>query len=346
MKEKFRLVAKIALVLVYLVIAAGAIVRMTGSGMGCPDWPKCFGYYIPPTEQEQIEFKANHFYPKGTIIIVNETLKVAQSDFTSGTTINLNNWEDYTAHDYAIFNPVHTWVEYINRLLGALSGLPILVFTVLSFWLWKDQKRYLLLSLLVVFGMGFQAWLGKTVVDSNLAPFKITTHMAMALFIVALILYLIFQSNANKKQFRYDSKFHLGLILALFLSILQIVLGTQVRQFVDVQNKLYGYLEWDFINSAPMIFYVHRSLSILVLFLNLWLLYRVKTLNLGFRKYQLVIGCLALEIITGVSMYYFNFPFSTQPLHLLIATILVGIQFYVYLESRYAGQLHTKLMSR
>ena len=180
MKRRFRTTAKIALVLVYLVIAAGAIVRMTGSGMGCPDWPKCFGYYIPPTEIKQLQFQPNHNYNKGVVIIMDETLKVAKSDFTSNTTIDLTNWADYTEHDYAIFNPIHTWVEYINRLLGALSGLPILIFTILSISLWRDKKRYLLLSLAVVFGMVFQAWLGKTVVDSNLAPFKITTHMIMA----------------------------------------------------------------------------------------------------------------------------------------------------------------------
>lgn len=341
MKRRFRTTAKIALVLVYLVIAAGAIVRMTGSGMGCPDWPKCFGYYIPPTEINQLQFKPNHDYNRGVVIIVDEALKVAKSDFTSTTTIDLTNWEDYAEHDYAIFNPVHTWVEYINRLLGALSGLPILIFTFLSIWLWSDKKRYLLLSLAVVFGMAFQAWLGKTVVDSNLAPFKITTHMVMALAIVALILYLIFLAKQQFKSFTYDRNFKFGLVFAMAFSFIQIVLGTQVRQFVDVQNKLYGYLNWDITSSAPVVFYIHRSLSIVVLALNLWLFYRIKNYNLGFKKYALVILCLGLEIMTGIAMYYFNFPFSSQPIHLLIATILVGIQFYIFLEVRHA-QLQIK----
>ena len=84
-KKLFRKTAKTALVLVYLVIVAGAVVRMTGSGMGCPDWPKCFGYYIPPTELADLQFKPNQAYKKGVVIIVDESLQVAKKDFTSGS---------------------------------------------------------------------------------------------------------------------------------------------------------------------------------------------------------------------------------------------------------------------
>ncbi len=333
MINRFRKTAKVALVLIYLVIIAGAVVRMTGSGMGCPDWPKCFGYYIPPTELSELQFKPNHNYKKGVVIIVNESLKVAKQDFTSNTTLNLKNWEAYTAHDYAIFNPLHTWVEYINRLLGALSGIPILIFTLTSFWLFKVKKRFLVLSLITIVGMGFQAWLGKTVVDSNLAPFKITTHMVMALVIVAIILYLIFKSKTAFKTQKFNLRFKNILIIATVLSLIQVVLGTQVRQFVDVQNTLNGYFNWDITALAPLEFYIHRSLSILVLVLNLRLFYLNKKHKLGYAKLNLVLICIGLEIVTGIAMYYFNFPFSTQPLHLVIATILIGIQFYIILES-------------
>ncbi len=329
--KHFRNIAKTALVLVYLVIIAGAVVRMTGSGMGCPDWPKCFGYFIPPTEEYQIQFQPNYNYEQGTIIIEKEALWVAKQNFTSAKTLNTENWEPYTAHDYAKFNAVHTWIEYINRLIGALSGIPILIFTILSFWFWKKNKWITILSVITVFGMGFQAWLGKTVVDSNLAPYKITIHMVMAIVIVAFILYVIYASKTNFKKRIYHSLFSTILLVAIALSLIQIILGTQVRQHVDEQVKAIGYLKAQWMAKPTISFYIHRTFSVLVLATNVWLFYTNKKRNLGFKKMNLVFTFIVIEIITGILMYYFNFPFLSQPMHIVVATILIGIQFYVYL---------------
>ena len=81
MKNLYKPFLILSLVLVYLVISAGAVVRMTGSGMGCPDWPKCFGYLIPPKERAELDWKPHHQYKDGQVIIVEESLRVATDDF-------------------------------------------------------------------------------------------------------------------------------------------------------------------------------------------------------------------------------------------------------------------------
>jgi len=338
--KNFRTLSKIALVLIYLVIIAGSVVRMTGSGMGCPDWPKCFGYYIPPTHESQLLFRPNHSYEKGMMILLeSEQFMVAKKDFISNKVYDANNWELYSTHDYAIYNPVHTWTEYINRLIGAFSGLPILILGIWSLWFFNKNKWITVNALLTLFGMGFQAWLGKTVVDSNLAPYKITIHMVMALLIVAFVLYLIFATKTSFKLQKYHSFFYTLLVIGIVLTLIQIVLGTQVRQFVDEQTKMMGYEKSLWLAQPELDFYVHRSTSILVLVINGYLWFINKKLNLGYKKTNLVLNCILLEVFSGIMMYYFDFPFLSQPLHLVIASILFGIQMYILLEI-----LHQKRM--
>jgi len=329
----YRKFVKLSLALVYLVIIAGALVRMTGSGMGCPDWPKCFGYYIPPTEVSEIEFKPEHDYEKGQVIIVDQALQVASEDFRSGTTYNASNWNTYTKHDYAIFNPWHTWVEYLNRLAGALAGIAILIMAVLSFSKWRIKKRITLLSWLTVFLMGFQAWLGATVVYSVLSPVKITVHMLMALVIVAIIIYLMQLTSSNTTTKVKRKSFQNLMLFAIIFTLIQITLGTQVRQLIDDQVKILGYgTNQQWLANPSITFYVHRSFSIIVLLVNLMLWRQNRKLALGFSKINWVISLIFIEVVTGMAMYYFDFPVLSQPLHLVVATLLFGFQFYIVLE--------------
>ncbi len=316
-----------SLVLVYLVIAAGSIVRMTGSGMGCPDWPKCFGYIIPPTERSQLEWKPEHTYKKGEVIIVEESLRVAPRDFTTEKNFTEENWEPYTKHDYAIFNPIHTWIEFLNRLLGALAGLATLLLFVFSLFKLKKDRLLSVVSFLIVLGMGFQAWLGKTVVDSNLLPYKITLHMIMALLLVLLLIFLLERNLTIIKPLKSNYTLKVAVAVGLFLTLVQIGMGTQVRQFVDEQMKYWGLeVASQWLSSPPFIFYFHRSFSLLVIAVHGLIAYQLfqnKQLPLVFKFVLILIG---LEVVTGIVMYYFDFPFSSQPLHLILASLLFGAQ--------------------
>lgn len=348
MKKHFTRITKIALILVYLVIVAGALVRMTGSGMGCPDWPKCFGYYIPPTDIKELQWSPNHEFKRGQVIIQDKKLLVAKETFTTGTSFESNDWENYTKHDYAEFNPMHTWVEYGNRLVGALAGVAVFIMAIASLSFWKTRSKIILLSWLAVFLMGFQGWLGATVVYSVLNPVKITIHMIMALVIVALLLYILDKSKAVRAFIHKKDKLFKGLlIISLLLTLIQVALGTQVRQFVDEQVKLLGYENIHLVMDSPMVsFYVHRTFSFVVFFINFWLYMRNRKLDLGYNKMSWVMLLLIIEVISGIAMYYINFPFGSQSIHLVAASLLFGVQFYMILESRRSREDRDEIKGR
>lgn len=339
----YRKSVKIALVFVYLVMIAGAIVRMTGSGMGCPDWPKCFGHIIPPTERSQLEWHPNQEFHEGQVIIVDETLQVAVSDFTSGASFQEQHWNLYTKHDYAQFNALHTWVEYVNRLFGALAGIAVFIMAVCSFKKWRSKKRIVWLSWLSVFLMGFQGWLGATVVYSVLDPVKITVHMLAALIIVGVLMYLLHISKETESTKTKSRVFQNVLVVAILLTLIQVALGTQVRQFVDQQVTVFGYdAKNQWLSPPDLLFYVHRSFSVLVLFVNVLLWWKNKTMNFGFSLMNTLLLLFILEIIAGMAMYYLDFPFLSQPAHLLLATAIFSVQFYILLQCLDANIKHSE----
>lgn len=339
MKKHFKTIVKAALISVYVIFLAGSIVRMTGSGMGCPDWPKCFGYYIPPSDEAELLWQPNKLYNKGMMIIENDALWVAQSNFTSSENFNRENWETYKKHDYAIFNVYHTWTEYINRLASVISGLIFLLLIYTSLKFRKENKTLVYLSFVAFFGMLFEAWLGKTVIDSVLKPSAITIHMVVGLLIIAFLLKLLHMlSTKEGRLIRYNKTFHYLLLVAVIFSVTQIAMGTQVRQFVDEQVKLFGFENKQMSLYDPsLIFYVHRSFTIAIVLVNLLIFYKNETLKLNFKLPKYIVGLIIMEALTGILMYYSDFPFGTQAIHLVCGALLFGMQFYLVLQNKYAS---------
>lgn len=278
-------------VMVFLVIIAGGVVRMTQSGMGCPDWPKCFGKWIPPITANQLPPDFEKY------------LKQQDIDHT--------------------FNVYHTWIEYINRLLGALLGIFILIHSVWSFRKFFYTKRSVFLwSLALVIAVGFQGWLGKRVVDANLAVVKITTHMLVALLIAAIPVYIIYLVRDREKVKHATLKKLTS--LALILLILQIVLGTEVREQIDIIAKSLNYTQRElWIDQLDIFFKIHRSFSLVILATLVIIFFKSK-MNVQLSKFALLnLILVGVLIFLGVLMNYVNVPAIAQPLHLLFSSILI-----------------------
>ncbi|MBC3785465.1 COX15/CtaA family protein [Spirosoma utsteinense] len=305
---RFRSLALLTVVTIYLLVLAGGIVRGTGSGMGCPDWPKCFGRWVPPTEVSQLPPNYQQVYGaklKGEVE----------------------------------FNAVKTWIEYINRLLGAFSGFLVLATLVASLpYLRKDRLVFwgTFLALLLILA---NAWLGSRVVATELAQYMITFHLLLAILLVFSLLFVLVRSGAVKQPALHSDqngkKLNSFLLLLLAVSFAQIVLGTQVRDGLNEVVKRIGYDQREqWISELDWRFYVHRSFSLVVLALHIGFIYQLKkSFNDGVMR-QLTTGLITLvvaEIVTGIVMAYFAVPAAAQPAHLFLAVLMMGLQFTIWL---------------
>jgi len=311
---RFRRLGLLTIIAIYIVILAGGIVRASGAGMGCPDWPTCFGQWIPPTDVSQLPADYHEIY--------------AQRGY--------QNTE---------FNPLKTWTEYVNRLVGASTGILVLLTAWSSRVFRKTDKTIFYLAVAGFLLIGFQGWLGATVVASNLKPLRITMHMLVALLIVALLIYTIARSQKNYLG-QLDSrllsgKFKTILMVAMAMTLLQVAMGTQVREAVDFIANEHSYIDRQYWrDDFPVIFYVHRSFSSLILFTNLWLvwqLYRAVArdgllMRIGFGLAGLVITA----ILAGVSLDRLGMPPIAQPIHLLMANLIFGMQFFLFICLNYS----------
>ena len=121
-------------------------------------------------------------------------------------------------------------------------------------------------------------------------------------------------------------------IISMFIMLIQILLGLKVREFIDLKIDLYGFENKNMWLSNPEInFFIHRSFSIFIFISNTFLFYLARKVKTNLTWIKVILLLIIIEIIAGASMYYFAFPILSQPIHLLIAIIIFGLQFYWYL---------------
>lgn len=348
--NSFRRISFLTVIAVYFLILVGGIVRTTGSGMGCPDWPKCFGSVIPPTNVDQLPANYQDIYLQKRIA-KNERFVATLEKLGFSETAN------QIANDKSIlieqeFNPVKTWIEYINRLIGVLIGFFIILTVWKSFPLWKQDKWIPILSVAALVLVLFQGWVGSLVVSTNLLHWMITFHMMLAILQVMLLIYLYHRAGnlqtGKGVEMDVPSKIEWILISALILMLVQVILGTQVREEIDrISASLGNMMRGTWIEQLGLPFFIHRSFSLILL--GVHLLYFFWAFKYVLRKSsitlwsQLLMILVILEIATGIGMAYFAIPAFLQPLHLLLGTLIVGVQYLLILQLREHKQYRLKI---
>lgn len=336
-EKRFIRINLISIISLFVLILAGGVVRSTGSGMGCPDWPKCFDQYIPPTSVSELAPDYEDKYVAG---------RVAKNQKFANTldVLGYGDLADRIRNDQSIlkpeeFNAGKTWTEYINRLIGALTGVFLLGCVLFSFSYLKTRKRIFFLSLLNVILVGFQAWLGSIVVSTNLLAWVVTVHMLVAFLIVAIAIYTYFDARNLQLKLPFKAPLLLRILagFALFLTLIQVTLGTEVREQIDAIAAAMNQLNReDWVAKVGLKFNFHRDLAILVLGANFLLLrFVVRIYAKGTESFKMMMATLNLitfQLIIGVLLSYLALPPAAQAAHILLATLLFSAQFYLFLS--------------
>lgn len=301
---------KLTILAVALLILVGGVVRATGAGLGCPDWPQCFGQWVPPTDVSELP-----------------------SDYKTRFRV--------AGKEIADFDAFKTWTEYLNRLLGAVIGLLILV-TALKSWTFKKECPKLLWGSWGAFLLvGFQGWVGAVVVQTHLAGYMITIHMFLALCLVYLLFWLyrlaqqvVYHRGTSQWQNLGSTK---SLILVLFVfSLVQVMIGTQVREAINHVVQLYPDLARQFwVERSGTTFLIHRSFSILIVLGQVGLCLKLWQLAF-FKEAKIQVLMLALSLFTGLGLAYLGFPKVLQPLHLVFTLGLNALHFDLLLRKHMA----------
>jgi cytochrome c oxidase assembly protein subunit 15 len=289
----------------YFLILVGGLVRASGAGLGCPDWPRCFGGWIPPASAAEL--------PAG--------------------------------FEASQFNATLMWTEYLNRLLGVAVGLLIFATLISAWRHHRQTPRIFWPTLAAFLLVGFQGWLGGVVVQQELAAWIVTVHMVVALIIVSLLLYstvYAFLSSGPNARIAASSAARPLLawstVALLALTLVQVILGTQVREGIDHALDA-GVDRANALATVGRFDLWHRDAALLVIAASAWVFWLVWTRHraeLTLVRVTLVLGGLVgLQVLLGASMAYGALTPPAQVAHLSASSLLLGAQTVLLLLARW-----------
>ena len=292
---RFQKLAAATVVTVILLVTIGVIVRATGSGLGCPDWPLCHGQIVPALDD-----------PKA-------------------------------------------WIEWVHRTVAAIIGFEIIGLAVLAFLDLRSRRTLVVASVVAVFLVGFQAWLGQETVRQGNSGESVTAHLASAMALTGLLVWILARSlyparltGHGSQRFTLVAALGAGSVFALLLFGSHVTATSQWIVFPD-WPLMNGTL-FPPVTDANSAHVLHRWVAIIVglivaaVLVAAWRrrprtrpVIRLATIAAVLFPIQAVVG--GLQILTGLSGW-------SQTLHLALGAIiwalLVALVAVSYLEARTA----------
>lgn len=287
----------------YLLILVGGLVRASGAGLGCPDWPRCFGSWFPPASAAELP----------------------------------------PQFDPSQFNPTLMWTEYLNRLLGVTVGLTILATTISAWRHHRRDPHILWPTVVALLLTGYEGWLGGRVVAHELAPWIVTAHLVVAIVIVLLLVYATVYAIYRRPALTLASRPGADLdidttprttlittvVVMIIVTLGQVAIGTQVRGNIDDALDQ-GVARDGALATVGMLDDAHRTAALAVMSLALvsllvvWSKHpREKVIT---QWTYAVVALAALQIVLGGVMAFVSLAPTAQVLHLTVASLLMGAQ--------------------
>jgi heme a synthase len=301
----FRRFALISTIGTYVVIFAGGLVRVSGAGLGCPDWPKCFGGWIPP---------------------------LSAADLPAG--INPET-----------FNFTLAWIEYLNRLSGMILGLFIAGTAVLALMRYRAARSILYPSLGAALLVAFQGWQGGQVVISELQPLAVSIHLVLALVIVSLLTYVAqkayyLEEETGAPAIAYPRAVPLSIAVLWVLTVIQIIIGANVRAGIEAlitTNPLAS--DNELLALAGGLKYAHVFVGIIVATLTLAVgvqIYRASPQPEPIVRMSIwwLILLVAAQMSVGTGLIAVALPPLLQLFHVWIASLFVGTLLVLYTATK------------
>jgi cytochrome c oxidase assembly protein subunit 15 len=294
----------------YLVIFTGGLVRVSGAGLGCPDWPKCFGRWLPPLSYDQVP----------------------------------------VAFDATQVNLVLAWIEYLNRILGVILGILVAVTAILAIKNFRKTPSVLAPSVFAGLLVAFLGWQGGKVVETHLEPFLVSMHLIIALALACLLLYATLRAyylsgEGNRAVGVYPQRAALWVALLWLLVVVQVVLGTEMPSGLEALAGRFPLADGvELIAELGAVKYIHPLLGVAIALVTIAVGLRLlaKSTPCGLAKQGLWLAMLLVlfQLLLGLGLIGVGTPPFLQVFHLWLAALLVGtllLVFTVVRQSRRAA---------